>query len=92
MRLRLMLTTSERILRNKQYELSNHLGNVLSVVSDVKLPVDENQDNEVDFWVSDILTAQDYSHLGCCFMRGRFESEITIVQNLKTQTLIGAAL
>ena len=32
---------------------SNHLGNVLSVVSDVKIPVDETQDNEVDFWVSE---------------------------------------
>jgi hypothetical protein len=32
-------TNAERTLGFKQYELSNHLGNVLAVVNDMKLPV-----------------------------------------------------
>ena len=55
---------------------SNHLGNVLSVVSDVKIPVDENEDSEVDFWVSDVLVAQDYSPYGALLYDRKFNSDI----------------
>ena len=55
--------------------MSNHLGNVLAVVSDVKIPVDETQDSDVDFWVSDVLVAQDYSPFGVLLYERRFESD-----------------
>ena len=54
---------------------SNHLGNVLAVVSDMKIPVDETQDSEVDFWVSDVMVAQDYSPFGVLLYERRFESD-----------------
>jgi hypothetical protein len=34
------LTETTRELGHKQYEISNHLGNVLSVITDQKLPVE----------------------------------------------------
>ncbi len=51
-------------LRN--YELNNHLGNVLSVISDKIIPVDEGTPDGgvVDYYVADIRTAQDYSPFG----------------------------
>ncbi|MFN4233855.1 MAG: RHS repeat domain-containing protein [Bacteroidia bacterium] len=57
-------TQSSRTLRNKQYELSNHLGNVLVVVSDCKLPLDTDNDTIVDGYSADIVSAQDYSPFG----------------------------
>lgn len=42
---------------NKQYELSNHLGNVLAVVSDKKLFIDNK-------WQATVLSAQDYYPFG----------------------------
>ena len=65
---------SERILRYKQYEMSNHLGNVLAVVSDVKIPVDETEDSEVDFWVSDVISATDYSPFGVRLIERNFNT------------------
>jgi hypothetical protein len=47
-------------LGKKQYELTNHLGNVLATVSDIKFQQDYNADNEVDRYTADIITAQDY--------------------------------
>lgn len=43
-----------------RYELCNHLGNVLAVISDRKLPVAEPQGT----YVADVLTAQDYYAFG----------------------------
>ena len=39
----------------RQYELSNHLGNVLTVVSDRKFARDIDQNGEVDYFDPDIL-------------------------------------
>jgi len=44
----------------KRYELSNHLGSVLTTVSDQKIPVDNNSDNIVDFYLADVTSATDY--------------------------------
>ncbi|MCC6180373.1 MAG: hypothetical protein IT237_00925 [Bacteroidia bacterium] len=46
--------------RINSYKLCNHLGNVLTVVSDRKLAVDNNSDNIVDYYLPDIISATDY--------------------------------
>jgi RHS repeat-associated protein len=55
----------------KQYELSNHLGNVLVTISDRKLGVDDGtKDGVVDWYVADVVTANDYYPFGM-MMPGR---------------------
>ena len=46
------------------YEYGNHLGNVLTVVSDRKIPVDNNSDNVVDYYVADVMQSTDYGAFG----------------------------
>ncbi len=53
-----------RTLDNKKYELKNHLGNVLSVVSDRKLGVDPDTDNDFDYYTADIKSYSDYYPFG----------------------------
>ncbi len=62
---------SERELLNKKYELSNHLGNVLTVVSDLKLGQDNNSDDIAEAYLADVLTYADYYPFGMT-MPGRF--------------------
>ena len=52
------------------YVKDNHLGNVLVVVSDRKLPVDINADNIVDYYTADVVSATDYYAFGS-LMPGR---------------------
>ena len=40
---------------NVQYELSNHLGNVLSVITDRKFALDADNDQLVDYYEPDIV-------------------------------------
>ncbi|AEA42439.1 RHS repeat-associated core domain-containing protein [Fluviicola taffensis] len=47
----------------RTYELSNHLGNVLSVISDKIIPHDDGSGN-VDYWLADIRQSTDYSPFG----------------------------
>src|SRR5690606_41869758 len=47
---------------NKQYEFLNHLGSVLTTVSDKPIP--HNNGGAVDYFLADIKTAQDYSPFG----------------------------
>lgn len=47
----------------KEYELTNHLGNVLVTVNDKKLGHSSN-DSTVDYYMPDIVTAQDYFPFG----------------------------
>jgi RHS repeat-associated protein len=47
----------------KEYELKNHLGNVLATVSDKKLGYSSN-DSTVDYYNPDIVSAQDYYPFG----------------------------
>jgi RHS repeat-associated protein len=49
---------------DKQYELANHLGNVLNVVSDRKLPFDSNANLIVDYSIADVKTFSDYYPYG----------------------------
>jgi len=46
------------------YEISNHLGNVLTTVSDIKLTADGNADGVVDSYAAVIISAQDYYPFG----------------------------
>ncbi len=50
----------------KVYELKNHLGNVLAVVSDVKIGVDLQLVNVplVDYYVADVVEMTDYEPFG----------------------------
>jgi hypothetical protein len=47
----------------KEYELTNHLGNVLATVSDKKLGHSSN-DSTVDYYNADVVSAQDYYPFG----------------------------
>jgi len=49
---------------NKQYELKNHLGNVLATVSGYAQPVDNNSDGNPDSFLASLLTAQNYYPFG----------------------------
>lgn len=53
-----------RVLGKKQYEISNHLGNVLTVVSDEKRVLDTNSDGMVDTYMATIISVTDYSPFG----------------------------
>jgi RHS repeat-associated protein len=52
------------IQRLKQYELSNHLGNVLSVISDIKLPVLAEDGTTIISYTAVVVSATDYSAFG----------------------------
>jgi RHS repeat-associated protein len=60
----------------RQYELSNHLGNVLTVVSDRKYARDIDQNDEVDYFEPDILLTYDYSPFGVILKERAFEKQI----------------
>jgi RHS repeat-associated protein len=47
----------------KEYELTNHLGNVLATVTDKKLGHSSN-DSTVDYYNADVVSAQDYYPFG----------------------------
>jgi hypothetical protein len=49
---------------HKRFELSNHLGNVLAVISDKHLAQDVNNDTQTDFYYAHIISAQDYGFFG----------------------------
>lgn len=55
---------NSRTLGTKTYELSNHLGNVLTVVTDRKIPIDNNTDGVTDYYLSDIINTTDYYAFG----------------------------
>ena len=66
--------TTKRRLGFKNYEMSNHLGNVIAVISDRKLPVDANMDNIIDNFVPDMLSASDYYAFGSPMPGRQFNS------------------
>jgi RHS repeat-associated protein len=47
---------------HKQYELTNHLGNVLATISDRKLPAKDK--DGILFYTADLISAQDYYPFG----------------------------
>ncbi len=58
---------TEEFRGRKQYELKNHLGNVLAVVSDKKTGMNSSAATgtlEADFWVAAVASANDYYPFG----------------------------
>jgi RHS repeat-associated protein len=62
-----------RELGHKQYELSNHLGNVLVVVNDIKRAVINN--NTIEYYTAQVVSATDYSPFGVTLEGRTFSSE-----------------
>jgi RHS repeat-associated protein len=54
----------------KFFELTNHLGNVLAVITDKKLPVKQTTGNEISHWLADVVSATSYYPFGMA-MPGR---------------------
>jgi YD repeat-containing protein len=48
----------------RNYELTNHLGNVLSTIKDEKQQIDANNDGIVDYYEPIVITANDYYPFG----------------------------
>jgi RHS repeat-associated protein len=48
----------------REYELTNHLGNVLATISDGSIGFDDNGDGTIDHYEANILTAGDYYPFG----------------------------
>jgi RHS repeat-associated protein len=48
----------------RQYEIKNHLGNVLATVSDARIPHDAGTDGNIDFYTPVVKSAQDYYPFG----------------------------
>ena len=61
------------VLGKKQYELTNYLGNVLTTLTDRKIPVDSNADGIIDHYIADIQNASDYSVFGVKLYNRGFE-------------------
>jgi photosystem II stability/assembly factor-like uncharacterized protein len=64
-----------RLLGTKKYEFTNHLGNVLTIFCDVKVPLDNNSDGVVDsYWVC-LQNICDYSPFGVSLDGRTFEGD-----------------
>lgn len=46
------------------YELSNHLGNVGVVISDMRIGIDENNSTTADYYLTDVVSATDFMPFG----------------------------
>ena len=70
-------STSEgkRTLGNKKYELSNHLGNVLSVISDNKIGIDNTADLIADIYEPYVVSESDYYPFGMAMQDRSFQNE-----------------
>ena len=59
-----------RTLGNKYFEGSNHLGNVLCIFTDKKIPRDDNSNQIIDYYQPEVLASNDYTVFGAP-MQGR---------------------
>src|SRR5690606_16048981 len=53
-------TIGDGIAGKRVYELSNHLGNVLATISDRKIGVDDGGGPEIDYYIAEVLSQNDY--------------------------------
>ncbi|MDA3616842.1 RHS repeat domain-containing protein, partial [Polluticaenibacter yanchengensis] len=60
---------------NKFFELSNHLGNVMMVISDRKLQVANGANTLVDYYKAEVMTATDYYAFGSPMPERTFKRE-----------------
>jgi len=63
----------KRTLGNKKYELSNHLGNVLSVISDNKIGIGSN--GVADYYEPLVISESDYYPFGMAMKERSFSNE-----------------
>ncbi|MBK7110629.1 MAG: hypothetical protein IPH61_16335 [Bacteroidetes bacterium] len=56
--------TTNKFRGDNCYEITNHLGNVLAVISDKKIAIDDDSDGLIDYFTADILNIQDYYPFG----------------------------
>ena len=72
-------TNTQRVLGYKSYELSNHLGNVLAVISDKRIYLGDTTISGDTFalWDAHITSAQDYYPFGM-LMPNRFYSDTAL--------------
>jgi len=49
---------------DRRYELTNHLGNVMAVITDRKIGIDTNANSKADFYRADTISVQDYYPFG----------------------------
>jgi RHS repeat-associated protein len=66
----------EHYVGYRQYELSNHLGNVMAVVSDRKIARDTSANDTVDYYEPDVLLTFDYSPFGAPLHARSFSKEV----------------
>jgi RHS repeat-associated protein len=65
--------TNNTTLGQKQYTGSNHLGNVLVTFTNRKLPVDANNDQVIDGYLPDVISANDYAPFGSLLTERTFK-------------------
>lgn len=74
-----------RVIGNKRYELANHLGNVIDVVSDKKQPVDDGnydvdghynslRDGKIDYYKPVVLSSANYDPFGMVMPNTNYSS------------------
>ena len=73
--------SSQRVLGYKQYELSNHLGNVLAVISDKRIYLGDTTISGDTFalWDAHISSAQDYYPFGMLMPNRHWEEDDSAV-------------
>lgn len=73
----------------KQYELSNHLGNVLVTIQDRKQSKDINADDDADYYVTYLRTVTDYYAFGSTMPGiGGSVPRCTVTQTQTNQTVV----
>lgn len=63
---------AERNLGEKRYEGKNHLSNVLTLFSDIKIPIDNDLDGTTDWYEGDPRISQDYYPFGMLMPERQF--------------------
>ncbi|MDB5255542.1 MAG: repeat protein, partial [Chitinophagaceae bacterium] len=63
-----------RTIGNKHFEGNNHLGNVLTVVTDRRVPVDLGNDGTIDYYHVNVLSSTDYYAFGMAMPARTFNS------------------
>jgi RHS repeat-associated protein len=71
-------TVTARVLGDRHYNGSNHLGNALVVFTDIKYPVDSDNDNVVDGYLPDVVSANDYMPFGARMAERTFNKNRTV--------------
>lgn len=83
-----VMGTVDHHIGQSLYELSNHLGNVLSVISDKVIAHDDDNDDVVDWYWADIRLATDYSPFGVLLYGRNIEKEIITCEDVTDTTTV----